>query len=83
MNMYFFNLVRCSIYRRYSVDALVAFPTTTGNEHKKAALMIRQSLDADSIYADIARHGNGLTALQTAQTYKMTTGAEPRTNVRM
>ena len=26
--------------------------------------MIRQSLDADSIYADVARHGNGLTALQ-------------------
>jgi dipeptidyl aminopeptidase/acylaminoacyl peptidase len=26
--------------------------------------MIRQSLDTDSVYADIARHGNGMTALQ-------------------
>jgi TolB protein len=47
-----------------SLTAEISFPTTTGNEHKKAALMIRQSLDADSVYADIARHGNGLTALQ-------------------
>jgi TolB protein len=35
-----------------------------GNEHKKAALMIRQSLDADSAYADVAIHASGLTALQ-------------------
>ena len=26
--------------------------------------MIRQSLDADSAYADVALHGNGLTSLQ-------------------
>src|SRR5258708_406824 len=47
-----------------SLTAQISFPTTTGNEHKKAALIIRQSLDTDSVYADIARHGNGLTALQ-------------------
>ena len=47
-----------------SLTAEISFATTTGNEHKKAALMIRQNLDADSVYADIARHGNGLTALQ-------------------
>jgi TolB protein len=35
-----------------------------GNPHKKAVLMIRQSLDADSVYADVALHVNGLTALQ-------------------
>ena len=34
------------------------------NEHRKAVLMIRQSLDADSAYADVAVHGNGLTSLQ-------------------
>src|SRR5713226_3107676 len=34
------------------------------NEHRKAVLMIRQSLDADSPYADAALHGNGLTSLQ-------------------
>ncbi|HSS98681.1 MAG TPA: hypothetical protein VLK33_16720, partial [Terriglobales bacterium] len=42
-----------------SLTAEIAFTTTTGNEHKKAALMIRQTLDSDSVYADIARHGNG------------------------
>jgi Tol biopolymer transport system component len=34
------------------------------NEHRKAVLMIRQSLDADSPYADVALHGNGLISLQ-------------------
>src|SRR5437899_6384014 len=34
------------------------------NEHRKAVLMIRQSLDADSPYADVALHGSGLTSLQ-------------------
>src|SRR6185369_9225621 len=46
-----------------SLTADISFTTTTGNEHKKAVLMIRQNLDNDSVYADIARHGNGLTAL--------------------
>ena len=35
-----------------------------GNPHKKAVLIVRQSLDSDSVYADIALHANGLTALQ-------------------
>jgi Tol biopolymer transport system component len=34
------------------------------NEHRKAVVMVRQSLDADSAYADVALHGNGLTSLQ-------------------
>jgi len=34
------------------------------NEHRKAVLMIRQSFDADSPYADVALHGSGLTSLQ-------------------
>jgi len=34
------------------------------NEHRKAVLMIRQSLDANSPYADAALHGSGLTSLQ-------------------
>jgi TolB protein len=32
--------------------------------HRKAALMVRQSLDAGSAYADAAVHGDGLTSLQ-------------------
>jgi TolB protein len=46
------------------LTADVGFLTTTGNEHKKAVLMLRQSLDADSIYADVALHASGLTSLQ-------------------
>jgi TolB protein len=47
-----------------TLTADISFPTTTGNPHKKAVLMLRQSLDADSIHADVAVHGNGMTALQ-------------------
>jgi hypothetical protein len=35
-----------------------------GNAHRKAVLMMRQSLDADAVYADAALHGDGLTSLQ-------------------
>ena len=47
-----------------SITADIAFPDAEGDPHKKAMLMIRQSLDADSAYADVAVHGNGLTSLQ-------------------
>jgi hypothetical protein len=47
-----------------SMTADMAFPTKTGNPHKKAVLMIRQSLDADSAYVDAALHVEGLTSLQ-------------------
>jgi len=40
--------------------------------HRKATLMVRQSLDANSAYADVALHGDGLTALQ----FRPVTGAE-------
>jgi Tol biopolymer transport system component len=33
-------------------------------EHRKATLMLRQSLAADSPYVDVAVHGSGLTSLQ-------------------
>ncbi len=47
-----------------TLTADISFLTTTGNEHKKAALMLRQSLDGDSVYADVALHASGLTSLQ-------------------
>ncbi|MCU1269750.1 MAG: tolB protein [Acidobacteriaceae bacterium] len=46
------------------ISADISFLNSGGNEHKKAVLMIRQSLDPDSVYADVALHGNGLTSLQ-------------------
>jgi len=47
-----------------SLAANISFLGKGGNEHRKAVLMVRQSLNADSVYADVALHGNGLTALQ-------------------
>jgi Tol biopolymer transport system component len=47
-----------------TLTADISFIGKGVNEHRKAVLMIRQSLDADSAYADVALHGNGLTSLQ-------------------
>ena len=47
-----------------TLTADISFLTKTGNEHKKAVLMLRQSLDADSVYVDVALHASGLTSLQ-------------------
>lgn len=47
-----------------ALSAEIRFPHPGGNAHRKAALLLRQSLDADAVYADAALHGSGLTALQ-------------------
>jgi hypothetical protein len=54
----------------FTLAANIKFVGTSAQEHRKACLMIRQSLDANSAYADVAVHGNGLTSLQ----YRETTG---------
>jgi len=46
------------------LSATISILGTGGNEHRKAVLIIRQSLDPDSPYVDVALHGNGLTSLQ-------------------
>ena len=46
------------------LDALVKFLDAKGNEHKKAVVTFRQSLDPDSVYVDIALHSSGLVSLQ-------------------
>ena len=51
----------------FSISADITFATKTGEEHKKAMLMVRQSLDADSAYADVAAHVVGLTSLQSRE----------------
>jgi hypothetical protein len=38
--------------------------TGTPDAHRKACLIIRQTLDSDAVYADAAAHGDGLTSLQ-------------------
>jgi hypothetical protein len=58
----------CFLYRKLSDDATIssdiAFQNPGKNAHRKACLMIRQSLDADAAYADVAVHGDGLISLQ-------------------
>ena len=59
-----FQFVWKKISGDVTLTADISFLTTTGNEHKKAALMLRQSLEADSVYVDVALHASGLTSLQ-------------------
>jgi TolB protein len=47
-----------------TISADISFLGTGLNPHRKAVLMFRQSLQPDSVYADIALHGVGLTSLQ-------------------
>jgi len=67
-NMWFISDAFQFAWKQVSGDialtADVVFPEKGGNAHRKAVLMIRQSLDADSPYADVALHGDGLTSLQ-------------------
>jgi hypothetical protein len=59
-----FQFVWKKISGDVTLTADISFLTNTGNPHKKAVLMFRQSLDADSVYADVALHAVGMTALQ-------------------
>jgi TolB protein len=59
-----FHFVWKKVASDVSLAADISFFGKGGNEHRKAVLMVRQSLDADSAYADVALHGNGMTALQ-------------------
>jgi TolB protein len=67
-NMWLGNDAFRFIWKKVSGDvtltADISFLGKGVNEHRKAVLMIRQSLDADSPYADLAVHGSGLTSLQ-------------------
>jgi WD40 repeat protein len=55
-----------------ALSADIDFVGEKGNAHRKAVLMIRQSLDPHSVYVDVARHGDGLTSLQ----YRDSVGAD-------
>jgi WD40 repeat protein len=60
-----FHFVWKKVSGDVTVTADVKILGQGGDAHRKAVLMIRQSLDADSAYADAALHGDGLTSLQT------------------
>lgn len=67
-NMWSTNDAFQFVWKKVSGDVSLAADIkiigTEGDAHRKACLMIRQSLDTDSAYADAAFHGNGLTELQ-------------------
>ncbi len=47
-----------------ALTADISFIGPGKEAHRKACLVIRQSLDADAAYVDVALHGDGLTSLQ-------------------
>jgi TolB protein len=67
-NMWFgrddFHFVWKKVSGDITISADIAFEGTQGDNHRKAVLMIRQSLDGNSPAVDLARHGDGLTSLQ-------------------
>ena len=77
-NMWFANDAFHFIWKKVSGDVVlgadITFPGQGGDPHRKACLIVRQSLDANSAYADAAVHGDGLTSLQ----YREAAGALTR-----
>lgn len=67
-NMWFgeddFHFVWKKMSGDVALSADIAFVGAAGNNHRKAVLMIRQSLDGHSKAVDVAWHGDGLTSLQ-------------------
>jgi Tol biopolymer transport system component/regulation of enolase protein 1 (concanavalin A-like superfamily) len=47
----------------FTVTAAMRF-LGKGAEHRKAGIMVRQSLDSDATYGDVVIHGNGMPGLQ-------------------
>lgn len=77
-NMWFTNDAFHYVWKQATGDLSLAADIrlvgTNGNAHRKAGLVIRQSLDADSAYVDAVVHGNGLTSIQ----YRETSGGLTR-----
>ncbi|MDR2968142.1 MAG: hypothetical protein LBV32_00890, partial [Tannerellaceae bacterium] len=48
----------------FSLSAKIAFEGKGVNAHRKVGVIIRESLEANAKYADVAVHGDGLTSLQ-------------------
>ena len=80
------------VWKRASGDvtltAEIHWVGTSAAEHRKAVLMVRQSLDLGSPYADAVSHGNGLTSLQFRgapgeQTYQIVAAEDGPSRLRM
>jgi len=58
-----FQYVWREVAGNFTVTATMKF-LGTGNAHRKAGIMVRQSLDTDATYADTIVHGDGMPAIQ-------------------
>ena len=58
-----FRFVWREMSGNFAVTATMQF-LGKGEDHRKAGIMFRQSLDADAPYGDIVIHGNGMPGLQ-------------------
>jgi regulation of enolase protein 1 (concanavalin A-like superfamily) len=58
-----FQYVWREITGNFTVMATLQF-LGQGEDHRKAGIMLRQSLDTDSAYGDIVIHGNGMPGIQ-------------------
>ncbi len=67
-NMWFTNDAFHFVWKRvsgdFALEAVADFLGSDGTAHRKACLMVRQSLEPDSASVDVALHGDGLTSLQ-------------------
>lgn len=59
-----FHFVWKKLEGDFAIAADIRFEGQGKDPHRKACLMIRCDLDADSAYVDVAVHGDGLTSLQ-------------------
>jgi TolB protein len=72
----------------FTLSADVRWVGTSPTDHRKAMLMVRQSLDPGSAYADAVSHGDGLTSLQfrgaaNEQTYQIITQVDGPVRLRL
>jgi TolB protein len=71
-NMWFTNDSFHFVWKKVTGDlalhAAIVWQNAGGNAHRKGCLMVRQSLEPDSPYVDVAVHGDGLTSLQFRET---------------
>jgi hypothetical protein len=71
-----------------TLTADIQWVGTSSAEHRKAVLILRQSLDTGSVYADAVSHGNGLTSLQfrgapNEQTYQIVAAEDGPSRLRI
>jgi TolB protein len=83
-----FHFVWKKVSGDITLSADIQWVGTSAAEHRKAVLIIRQSLDPGSSYADAVSHGNGLTSLQfrgaaNEQTYQLVAAEDGPSRLRI